>query len=174
MANGRDLFQDTIELAFILITDPTDPTRIGNTVSTDAMPELTFVKNDEIGKITWRNTGSELGSDHYIVEVIIPEEVNASEHNKKHKFTDWDVFRILLPTEEDIENGEDWSAHIAGKIKEATKIIETDEQVDKIDSRLAHLIEAKQSILNRWKKQRLNRRLRKKGGGAESRHRSPL
>lgn len=31
-----------------------------------------------------------------------------------------------------------------------------------MDSRLAHLIEAKQSICNRWKKQRLNRKLRKK------------
>ncbi|CAN7947585.1 unnamed protein product, partial [Ixodes hexagonus] len=31
-----------------------------------------------------------------------------------------------------------------------------------MDSRLAHLIEAKQSILVRWRKQRLNRRLRKK------------
>ncbi|CAN7944024.1 unnamed protein product, partial [Ixodes hexagonus] len=31
-----------------------------------------------------------------------------------------------------------------------------------MDSRLAHLIEAKQSILVRWRKQRLNRRLCKK------------
>ncbi|EEC15691.1 hypothetical protein IscW_ISCW013479 [Ixodes scapularis] len=31
-----------------------------------------------------------------------------------------------------------------------------------MDSRLAHFIEAKQSILVRWRKQRLNRRLRKK------------
>ncbi|XP_077564790.1 uncharacterized protein LOC144180295 [Haemaphysalis longicornis] len=31
-----------------------------------------------------------------------------------------------------------------------------------MDSRLAHLIEAKRSLLDRWKKQRLNRRLRKK------------
>ncbi|XP_065281367.1 uncharacterized protein [Dermacentor albipictus] len=63
---------------------------------------------------------------------------------------------------EEIENIKEWSAHITGKVKEATKIIETDEQVDKVDGRFAHLFEAKQSILNRWKKQRLNRRLRKK------------
>ncbi|XP_077542813.1 uncharacterized protein LOC144155328 [Haemaphysalis longicornis] len=163
LGKGRDLFQGTIDLGFTLITDPTDPTRIGNSVARDTTPDLTFVKNDEKGEITWRNTGSELGSDHYIVEVIIPEKVNASEDTRKHKFTDWDAFRRLLHTEEeDIENIEEWSALIAGKITEATKIIETDAQVDKIDSRLAHLIEAKESILNRWKKQRLNRRLRKK------------
>ncbi|XP_072142945.1 uncharacterized protein [Dermacentor andersoni] len=163
LAKGRDLFQDTLDLGFTLITDPTDPTRIGNSVSRDTTPDLTFVKNDEKGNISWRNTGSELGSDHYIVEVIIPEEVKASEDTRKHYFTDWDAFRSLLPTEmEEINNIEEWSAHIAGKVKEATKIIETDEQVDKVDSRLAHLFEAKQSIINRWKKQRLNRRLRKK------------
>ncbi|XP_070377433.1 uncharacterized protein [Dermacentor albipictus] len=140
----------------------TDPTRIGNSVSRDTTPDLAFVKNDEKGNISWRNTGSELGSDHYIVEVIIPEEVNASEDTRKHNFTDWDAFRCLLSTEmEEIKNIEEWSAHIAGNVKEATKIIETDEQVDKVDSRLAHLFEAKQSILNRWKKQQLNRRLRK-------------
>ncbi|XP_072143750.1 uncharacterized protein [Dermacentor andersoni] len=126
LAKGRDLFQDTLDLGFTLITDPTDPTRIGNSVSRDTTPDLTFVKNDEKENISWRNTG-------------------------------------LLPTEmEEIENIEEWSAHIAGKVKEATKIIETDEQVDKVDIRLARLFEAKQSILNRWKKQRLNLRLRKK------------
>ncbi|KAG0414681.1 hypothetical protein HPB47_008173 [Ixodes persulcatus] len=44
----------------------------------------------------------------------------------------------------------------------ATKELETDERIDKMDSRLAHLIEAKQSIKARWQKQRSNRRLRKK------------
>ncbi|KAG0422323.1 hypothetical protein HPB47_001847 [Ixodes persulcatus] len=45
----------------------------------------------------------------------------------------------------------------------ASREIETTEETDgKMDSRLAHLIEAKQSICNRWKKQRLNRKLRKK------------
>lgn len=34
--------------------------------------------------------------------------------------------------------------------------------IQKMDSRLEHLIEAKQSLLNRRKGQRLNRRLRKK------------
>ncbi|XP_077492029.1 uncharacterized protein LOC144102713 [Amblyomma americanum] len=163
LAKGRDLFQDTIDLGFTLITDPTDPTRIGNSVSRDTTPDLTFVKNDEKGSISWHNTGCELGSDHYIVEVIIPEEIKASQDTRKHNFTDWDAFRSLLPTEvEEIENIAEWSAHIAGKIKEATKVIETDEKVDKVDSRLAHLIAVKHSILNRWKKQRLHRRLRKK------------
>lgn len=41
-------------------------------------------------------------------------------------------------------------------------MISTDLPVDEIDSRLAHLLEAKQSLLDRWKCQRLNHRLRKK------------
>nr|XP_050028077.1 uncharacterized protein LOC126523519 [Dermacentor andersoni] len=44
----------------------------------------------------------------------------------------------------------------------ATKELETDERIDKMDSRLAHLIEAKQSIKARWQKRRTNRSLRKK------------
>ncbi|EEC05928.1 hypothetical protein IscW_ISCW005031 [Ixodes scapularis] len=45
----------------------------------------------------------------------------------------------------------------------ATRETETTEDTDgKMDSRLAHLIEAKQSITNRWRQQRLNRSLRKK------------
>ncbi|CAN7937961.1 unnamed protein product, partial [Ixodes hexagonus] len=47
--------------------------------------------------------------------------------------------------------------------EEASREIKTTEDTDgKMDSRLAHLIEAKQSILVRWRKERLNRRLRKK------------
>ncbi|XP_037555927.1 uncharacterized protein LOC119432847 [Dermacentor silvarum] len=47
-------------------------------------------------------------------------------------------------------------------IEGATKEVSTDLPVQKMDSRLAHLLEAKQSLLARWKGQRLNRRLRKK------------
>lgn len=47
-------------------------------------------------------------------------------------------------------------------ISAATKKIQTELEVDRMDSRLAHLLEAKTSLLNRWKGQKLNRRLRKK------------
>lgn len=47
-------------------------------------------------------------------------------------------------------------------VQTATRVVTTDAPVERMDSRLAHLLEAKASILARWKGQRLNRRLRSK------------
>ncbi|KAG0444479.1 hypothetical protein HPB47_013748 [Ixodes persulcatus] len=155
-AKGRDLYLDATELDFILITDPTHPTRIGNSVSRDTTPDLTFVKNDARGAITWRNTGADLGSDHTVVEISIPEHNDTS--TRTHRWIDWDAFRDARNQKRD---GDDEIEDI-DFVHDATKELETDAEIDKVDSRLAHLIEAKQLILNRWKKHRLNRRLRKK------------
>ncbi|KAH9366963.1 hypothetical protein HPB48_018549 [Haemaphysalis longicornis] len=56
----------------------------------------------------------------------------------------------------------DSATQVREAVKEATEKIATDLEVDSVDSRLAHLIEAKQSVLARWKGQRLYRRLHKK------------
>ncbi|XP_070390919.1 uncharacterized protein [Dermacentor albipictus] len=163
-AKGRDLYQDATELDFTLITDPTNLTRIGNSVLRETTPDLTFVKNDIRGAITWRNTGTDLGSDHTIVEIGIPEHNDTS--IKTHRRIEWDAFRDTRSQKNDdddeIEDIDSWTAKITKSVRDATKEIETGAEIDKVDSRLAHLIEAKQSILHRWKKQRLNRRLRKK------------
>ncbi|KAK8781540.1 hypothetical protein V5799_017119 [Amblyomma americanum] len=90
-AKGRDLYQDAMELDFTLITDPTHPTRFGYSVFRDTTPGLTFVKNDVRGAITWRNTGTDLGSDHTIVGISIPEHNDTS--IKTHRWIDWDAFR---------------------------------------------------------------------------------
>ncbi|XP_077531669.1 uncharacterized protein LOC144144172 [Haemaphysalis longicornis] len=167
LAKGRDLLQDSTDLGLNLITDPTQPTRTGNSVTRDTTPDLTFVrkgKNDR-ADFEWRNTGNNLGSDHYIVEVTIPIGCNGGTYrgHRKHRHTDWDAFRKLLPTEQtDITDIEEWTNEIMEKEKEATRTIETEDNVGRIDSRLAHLIEAKQSIQARWKTQRTNRKLRKK------------
>lgn len=47
-------------------------------------------------------------------------------------------------------------------MNKATQTLAPEVQVDKIDSRLAHLWEAKTSLNARWKQQRHNRKLRKK------------
>ncbi|XP_072143706.1 uncharacterized protein [Dermacentor andersoni] len=99
--------QDATDLALNLITDPAYPTRIGNSVTRDTTPDLTFRQGPKL----------------------------------------------------DIE---EWSTEIVNKVENATKEVETDERVHRVDSRLAHLIAAKQSILSRWKTQRTNRQLRKK------------
>ncbi|KAG0442498.1 hypothetical protein HPB47_015690 [Ixodes persulcatus] len=79
--------------------------------------------------------------DHCVVEVTIPLR-GIMKAPRKHRYRDWDAFRRLEPTEE---------------ITDLDEEIETTEDRDgNMDSRLAHLIEAKQSLLARWRKQRLN------------------
>lgn len=163
-AKGRNLSHDAAELDYTLITDPALPTRMGNSVSRDTTPDLTFVKNNEPITITWRNTGMDLGSDHMIVEIVIPEQSSANV--RKHTWIDWTAFRDNrnqeAEEETEIDDIETWTNKIIQDVQNSTKNIETDLETNTMDSRLAHLIEAKQSILNRWKKLRLNRRLRKK------------
>lgn len=43
-AKGRDLLTDATDAGLTLVTDPAHPTRIGNSVSRDTTPDLTFVR----------------------------------------------------------------------------------------------------------------------------------
>ncbi|XP_065283174.1 uncharacterized protein [Dermacentor albipictus] len=162
--NGRELMQDATDVGLNLITDLAFPTRIGTSVTRDTTPDLTFVKTDGGSReAKWRNTGQELGSDHYMVEVVVLLEGQGNTGIRKHRITDWDAFRkALTALQLDITNIEQWAANVVETTEGATKELETDEWIDKMYSRRAHLIEAKQSIKARWQKRRTNRSLRTK------------
>lgn len=164
-AKGRDLLQDALDAGLSLVTDPEQPTRTGTSVSRDTTPDLTFVKvAGRKREVTWNNTGYDLGSDHYILEVLIPlEGKGGNTEKRKHRVTDWDAFRTALTSwQSEITDIDQWTDNVNRTMEGATKEIETDESIDRVDSRLAHLLEAKQSIKARWKGQRTNRKLRKK------------
>lgn len=57
---------------------------------------------------------------------------------------------------------EQWTSQLKSDVEATTKEVKTDIDTEQMDSRLAHLLEAKQSMLTRWKGHRLNRRLRKR------------
>ncbi|XP_075543106.1 uncharacterized protein LOC142576707 [Dermacentor variabilis] len=163
---GRDLWKNAAEFDLTLVTDPAFPTRIGTSTCRDTTPDLCFVKN--AAKLSWCNLDADLSSDHYINQVVFEVE---GRRPRALTFIDWDKFRMIR--EERGERGkefeglyrpslEDWVNQVKEDVKEATKEITTDLEVDSVDSRLAHLIEAKRSMLARWKGQRLNRRLHKK------------
>lgn len=164
-AKGRQLGQDAQELDFTLITDPAHPTRIGNSTTRDTTPDLTFVRNAGVAAITWKNTSADLGSDHMIIEIHVPTPDKAQGSKRKFDWTDWEDFRKKrgqqVPTEDKITDIEAWTRSLVADTKASTKTIETEVETDRMDSRLAHLIEAKNSILARWKGQRFNRKLRK-------------
>lgn len=157
---GNRLWQITSELDLTLITDPSLPTRIGTSSCRDSTPDLTFVKN--ITKPQWVNLAVDLGSDHCILATTFPAE---RKKQREFHYTDWDKFRKLRTEREQDDHRpslEQWVKQIKEDIQSVSSTIITDLQVERMDSRLAHLLEAKQALLNRWKGQRLNRRLRKK------------
>ncbi|KAL1480156.1 hypothetical protein MTO96_051271 [Rhipicephalus appendiculatus] len=81
-------------------------------------------------------------------------------------FTDWDLLRKIRvqggKNRESRDSFDPWVAQLKEDVAAATKSIVTDLRVDRMDSRLAHLLEAKNALLLRWKAQKLNRRLREK------------
>ncbi|KAL1433487.1 hypothetical protein MTO96_001852 [Rhipicephalus appendiculatus] len=66
--------------------------------------------------------------------------------------TDWDLFRKIRdgktanPT-----HFKDWLSQLKRDFESATKTVRTDLKVDRMDSRLAHLLEAKAALLARWR-----------------------
>ncbi|KAH7985367.1 hypothetical protein HPB49_026459 [Dermacentor silvarum] len=82
-AKGPDLYQGSAELDFTLITDPTHPTRIGKSVSRE-------------------KHGTDLGSDHTIVQIGIPKHNDTS--MRTHRWIDWDSFRDARNQNRDGDN----------------------------------------------------------------------
>lgn len=110
-------------------------------------------------------SGIDLGSDHYIlrIDAELP-----GKKQREYKLIDWDKFRAIR-TQPSNSTGANtkhtitsWTKQLKADIVASERTITTDAKVETMDSRLANLLEAKQSILARWKGQRFNRRLRRK------------
>ncbi|KAH7954536.1 hypothetical protein HPB49_019530 [Dermacentor silvarum] len=66
---GRELEQAVEAYDFQLIILPQNPTRLGNSVSADTFPDLTFTNN--VDEVFWTNLEENLGSDHFILSVSV-------------------------------------------------------------------------------------------------------
>ncbi|XP_077534604.1 uncharacterized protein LOC144146536 [Haemaphysalis longicornis] len=163
---GRDLLDEATNAGFILYTNPATPTRIGTSTTRDTNPDLSFVRVSDRtkGDVRWSNTGHNLGSDHYILELVLPTaRPHTAEQRRKHRLTDWARFRSVMEgTQQDIADIDEWTSAIKQAASEATTELDTDGDIQQVDSKLAHMIEARQSMQRRWKRQRHNRRLRKR------------
>ncbi|XP_077534382.1 uncharacterized protein LOC144146295 [Haemaphysalis longicornis] len=110
----------------------------------------------------WRNTGETLGSDHCILEITVPLKSKAPTP-RTQGITDWNAYREALGgIPEHIEDIDKWTQALNEAARSATTEIELDDSAPQADSRLAHLLEVRNSIRDRWKKQRSNRKLRKR------------
>ncbi|KAK8758657.1 hypothetical protein V5799_003711 [Amblyomma americanum] len=132
----------------------------------DTTPDLTFVRNAGTTATTSKNTSTDLRSDHMIVEIHVQTPDKAQGSKRNFKWADLEDFRNKRDQQKSsgdtITDIEAWTRSLIAGAKASTKTVETEFETDKMDSCLAHLIEAKNSVLARWKGQRLNRRLRKK------------
>ncbi|KAH7943649.1 hypothetical protein HPB52_009673 [Rhipicephalus sanguineus] len=98
------------------------PTRIGNSVSRNTSPDLTFVKG--LKHYEWSCMDEYLGSDHFIVETIIPHHKSATKIGKA-KITDWQAFRkdesAVDATIDDIEM---WTRKVVERAEKHTRVIQ--------------------------------------------------
>lgn len=157
-AKGKALAAQIAACGLTLVTDPRYPTRIGNSVSRDTTPDLTMVRNAE--EPVWTNLQENLSSDHYISSLAIRV---SSPPLRKFRVTDWDLFRNIRKQDEtDYSSLEELFARLKEDVAASTKEVQTDKEVERMDSRLAHLLEAKNTLQAKWKTQKLNRRLRKR------------
>ncbi|XP_077548373.1 uncharacterized protein LOC144161610 [Haemaphysalis longicornis] len=164
---GKELLDEAADAGFTLHTDPSSPTRIGTSVTRDTNPDLAFVRvaNSVRGGAKWRNTGQNMGSDHFVIEIELPTTARPrDERRRQQKITDWNLFRARAEEEstQDIADIESWTEDIVRLITDATTELETDEEHPGIDSRLANMLEARQSLQKRWRGRRTNHRLRKR------------
>lgn len=150
---------------FTILKDPSAPTRISTSVTRDTNPDLTFVRlsRKARGRVGWINTGENLRSDHHVLEIALPVSAAPAAANKqKKRITNWTLFRTRADEEQedDITDIDAWTKALMRTIADATTEHEADEETPQLDSRLAHLLDERRSLQERWKKWRkTNRRL---------------
>lgn len=153
-SKGRDLLEDASAAEFTLLTNSAHPSRIGTSTARDTNPDLAFALLPDGGAVRWKNTGHNLGSDHFILEIEVPlshpnEGVNYGK-TTKHKLVNWHKFRDAELGE--IDNIEDWTARVLTATEGATDEVDAPEEYEKMDPRLAHLLEARRSLQQRWRR----------------------
>lgn len=158
---GSDLWNQAQQCRLTLITDHNHPTRLGTSVSIDTTPDLTFTRN--VPQAQWSNLGQNLGSDHFILLSRI-KAGPAKRIGIKTSLTNWDKLRELrnehAPTH--ISSLKEWAATLLEDVAAVTEEVPETAGLEEVDTHLLHLWQARTSIQNRWRKQRLNRKLRLK------------
>lgn len=154
---GKLLLDLTERYDLTLLTRLDEPTRIGNSVSKDTSPDLTFT--NQADEITWTNLGDNLRSDHYILSLS----VNSSRIRRKvgqAALTDWTKYRDRQGSTGPITNVGIWAQQLLNTLAGVTKVVDTTRDTPVVDRHLLHLWEARRSLTKRWKRQRLNRKLK--------------
>lgn len=154
---GRSLLDAVDQMGLELVNNLLQPTRIGNSVSRDTFPDLSFVKN--VRDYSWTHLGETLGSDHYILSTSVSTP-KLKRTIGEIRLTNWEAYRQYPPPANGITNITEWMQHLRDAHIQTTQIIQRTVETPEVDRRLLHLWEAREGLLKRWKRQRLNRKLR--------------
>ncbi|XP_037574606.1 uncharacterized protein LOC119456861 [Dermacentor silvarum] len=157
---GKQLAAATEKFQLELLTDPANPTRIGNSVCRDTCPDLTFARGS--ANYNWDNLQESLGSDHCILRTQITESAMRRSIGQA-RITNWDVFRRESENSIDnLVNLTDWCEQIKEIRDRCTTVMKRTSQLPEVDGHLLHLWEARRSLIRRWKTRKHNRRLKLK------------
>lgn len=142
-----------------LWNDSLQPTRVGNSVSRDTTPDLTFTR--DVKRVEWTCLPETLGSDHHIIQL----DINHARRPVKTgtaRLTEWNAFRSELDNDTAIKDIDVWLKNVVCTAERYTNVIQLNEDKPAVDSHLLHLWEARRALLKRWKRQKLNRRLKQR------------
>ncbi|KAM7299549.1 uncharacterized protein ISCGN_020115 [Ixodes scapularis] len=156
---GKELMECIDNETLTLLIDPAKPTRVGNSVSRDTCPDLTLAKNAP--HTSWMNLEENFSSDHMLVQT----EIQGTTYRRQlgeARITDWQTLRKNRETAPDdpIMNIELWVKELNRDVQRHTRTLQTTTQIPAIDNYLLHLWEARRSLTMRWRKQKLNRKLK--------------
>lgn len=156
---GRKLAELISTMGFTLLTDPTHPTRIGNSVTRDTCPDLTLIKN--IRHADWLNTEETLGSDHCIILTTIRTHPLTRPYQQA-KLPDWTKFRLEYTNSIPIphQGYATWSQHLVSSLRHTEQTVQLSEATPAVDNHLLRLWEAQHSLIRRWCRQKHNRQLK--------------
>lgn len=111
---GRRLAELASTLGLTLHTDPVHPTRLGNSVTRDTCPDLTFTRN--IQHADWLNTEETLGSDHCIINTTIRTRP-LSKPSTQARLPDWTKFRQNFDNTASITDHTSWSQQLVSQLR---------------------------------------------------------
>ncbi|KAH7938930.1 hypothetical protein HPB52_002480 [Rhipicephalus sanguineus] len=134
---GTRLWQLAHDLRLTLLTNPTQPTRVGNSVCRDTTPDLSYC----------RYVRMHAGPTHinlWAATTMSSPCKSARPRASRHSATP------------DIEDLSQWTDQLPADLDSVTASIPTTANHLAIDSRLAHLQAAHTNLTNRWNKQRHN------------------
>lgn len=163
---GRKLQGVTTQAKLTLLNDILQPTRIGNSVERNTMPDLAWTNQPKYAQ--WYNTQENLASDHHIVAIELAP-LRPKPCSRRTKFqmgtialTDWNKVRTLLQESEPPVNQEEWSKQIQQAVRKHTTELTTTREQPTVDSHLLALWDRRLSLRKKLHTNKHSKKLRRK------------